>query len=177
MRIMNRNFAHSPGRKSAIRYGFTLVELMLVMSLLVVLTAVALPGLTGWQARLPLDRTVGTIQQACLEARVAAIQTGTTHVVQLSIEKSELRMCPHGAVGSQGEHSAFELGQDIAAIELTDLEGHNVTRLLFSPGGISSAARINITDDHNRRVLLKLDRLTGMVGLEESSTNTKGNEL
>ncbi len=157
--------------------GFTLLEVVLVVSLLLVLTAVALPGLAGWQARLPLDQAVATIQQACLEARVAAIQTGTTRVVKLSVEHPELRLGLKKGVGSREEYSLFELGQDIASIEFLDLEGSNVSRLLFYPDGTSSAAQITVTDDHQRQVLLRLDRLTGIVRLEEPSTNTTGNEL
>jgi prepilin-type N-terminal cleavage/methylation domain-containing protein len=158
------------------RCGFTLLELVLVVGLLLVVTAVALPGIAGWQARLPLDRAVAAIQHTCLEARVLAIQTGTTHVVQLSEQKSEVYMFPTGVIENQGEQPKFPPGQDIATFDFLDSEGHNLTRLLFYPDGTSSSAQIAVTDENEHQTLLILDRLTGMVGLKESSINHNGSE-
>ena len=158
------------------RCGFTLLELVLVIGLLLVVTAVALPGIAGWQARLPLDRAVAAIQHTCLEARVLAIQTGTTHAVQLSKQKSEVYMFPTGVVKNRKRQPEFPLGQDIVTFDFLDSEGHKLTRLLFYPDGTSSSAQIAVTDENEHQTVLILDRLTGMLGLKESSTNHNGSK-
>lgn len=56
--------------------GFTLMELLLVLSVLIALMAVTLPGVLRWHRHFPLEQATSLLQQQLQETRLGAIQTG-----------------------------------------------------------------------------------------------------
>jgi len=85
-------------------------------------------------------------------------------------------MFPTGVIDHQRVPPPFSPGQTRATFEFIDNDGHNLTRLLFYPDGTASSAYIVVTDENDQQALLVLDRLTGMVGLEDSSNRLNGRE-
>lgn len=76
---MNRNVKHK--RRQA---GFSLVELMVVVSIMSVLLAIAGYNYAGWAKRQKVEAFTRSLQAAVSEARMSALQTSTTHCFYLS---------------------------------------------------------------------------------------------
>lgn len=78
--------------------GVTLLEVMVVIAIIGVLSAMAVPNLRAWRSDQRLRSTARMIADAMSLARAEALRTGNRHIVFL--------------------------GQDIAGTPLTDVDGH-----------------------------------------------------
>lgn len=76
------------------RRGFTLVELLLVLALLVVVAALAAPGLSGPWSGQRLRDAAGTVRNEVAQARLAALRSGVPHGVWLEPGGGWLRVAP-----------------------------------------------------------------------------------
>lgn len=79
---------------ASMRRGFTLVELMLVMAVLVVIAAFAIPAIKGPLDNYRLRKSADKIRSAFASARAAAARTGMTHVFQYKPETGEYTIEP-----------------------------------------------------------------------------------
>ena len=77
------------------RRGATLIELLLVLIIIGILTAIVEPRLRGFTDRLAVDRAALEIASAHRRARISAILQ--SRVVELTISAAELSMRPRGA--------------------------------------------------------------------------------
>lgn len=152
----------------SVRHGFTLLEVMLTLSLLLVLASATLPAISGWQARIPLDHATAQVQQICQQARTSAILTGTTWTVYTPGRSREWRSQAVDELVIDPSPVTHHLGGDIESVQVTDLQQNTLRRLMFYPGGTTSAARIKLTDQHERETSLMLDRRTGTVATEST---------
>jgi prepilin-type N-terminal cleavage/methylation domain-containing protein len=158
------------------RQGFTLIELMLVVGLLLVLAVVALPGIAGWQSRLPLDRGMSELQTVCQKARIGAIETGVTHVLELTASGTEGAVLAPANAAQTPDLFEFHLGPQITSLLVQDMNETQMTRLYFYPSGNSSSAQLLLTDTDGNRAKMFLDRLTGMLIGEHTLNRTTGLE-
>lgn len=63
------------------RTGFTLIEIMIVVSLLGVIIAIAIPAMGQWSSNARLKAASRKIEKAFNTARLEAIRTGNNHIV------------------------------------------------------------------------------------------------
>src|SRR3954467_5621257 len=80
--------------------GVTLVELCLVLALLVVIGAVAIPAMGGAFARASLRGGCDTLRAAWSKGRMAAIQKGQTFVFRCEPRGSQFQVIPLDQIGS-----------------------------------------------------------------------------
>lgn len=80
--------------------GLTLVEVCLVLALLVVIAAVAIPAMGGAFARASLRGSCDTLRAAWSKARMAAIQKGETYVFRCEPRGSRFQIVPLDQVGA-----------------------------------------------------------------------------
>ena len=76
------------------RAGFTLVEVMAVMAVLVILAAVLGPTLTGMNRGTRVKAAADTIRARANDARAAAVGGNKTYRLALSSDNSQLRIAP-----------------------------------------------------------------------------------
>lgn len=82
------------------RHGFTLLELMLVMVVLVIMASLALPSLGRILEGQKVDRGADLVRAALGDARVQAIRTGRVHAFVCQPGSSAMMVVPLDQLGS-----------------------------------------------------------------------------
>ncbi|WP_164103087.1 pilus assembly FimT family protein [Candidatus Laterigemmans baculatus] len=75
--------------------GFTLLELLLALAVMVALGAVAIPGIFGVLANRQLARGGSGLRVAMVQARLEAMRTGRTQVMRFELGGSRYQVVPH----------------------------------------------------------------------------------
>lgn len=84
-----RSPPRAPGRRA-----FTLAEILLVLAVLVVIAAFAVPAVKGSLDNYRLRKSADTIRSAFATARATAARTGVTHIFQYTPETAEYTIQP-----------------------------------------------------------------------------------
>lgn len=81
-------------RRFGLREGFTLLELLLVLSILAVLAGLAIPTFESMISSRRLQQSVDKLQNQLLEARVEAMRTGQAQVFRATIHGNSYSITP-----------------------------------------------------------------------------------
>jgi prepilin-type N-terminal cleavage/methylation domain-containing protein len=79
--------------------GLTLIEILLVLALLVIISAIAIPTLLGSFSRASLYSGGDLLRGAWAKARLAAMQSGQTHAFRYELNGSRFQIASIGALG------------------------------------------------------------------------------
>lgn len=90
------------------RRGLTLIEVLLVLSLLVVIGAIAVPLLEGSFSRAALYGSADLLRGAWAKARQAAMQSGETHVFRFEPKGSRFQIVALPALDAPENELALE---------------------------------------------------------------------
>jgi type II secretion system protein H len=129
------------------RKAFTLPELMLVIALAGILTALALPLLSGAMDRIEVEGALNRLIAAHQRARIMAITRG--QVVLLSIDSTRLIISSQGGTDSLWS----DIGPASAGVELAG----PARQFTFSPQGITlglSNATLQLSRGSSTRALV-----------------------
>jgi prepilin-type N-terminal cleavage/methylation domain-containing protein len=132
-----RHAAESAGRG---HQGLTLVEVILVLALLVVIGAVSAPLLEGSFSRAGLQSAADVVRGAWSKARIAALQSGQTHV---------FRFEPHGGrfqvvlINDLGLPASNDLQPQIPGTEQRPVDMLRLSRSRLPDGVFFAAADIS----------------------------------
>jgi type II secretion system protein H len=129
------------------RKAFTLPELMLVIALAGILTALALPLLSGAMDRIEVEGALNRLIAAHQRARIMAITRG--QVVLLSIDSTRLIISSQGGTDSLWS----DIGPASAGVELAG----PARQFTFSPQGITlglSNATLQLSRGSTTRALV-----------------------
>lgn len=77
-----------------VRKAFTLAEILLVLAVLVVIAAFAVPAVNGSLENYRLRKSADTIRSAFANARATASRTGVTHIFQYTPESAQYTIQP-----------------------------------------------------------------------------------
>lgn len=127
--------------------GFTIVELLLALAILVTLAALAVPSFTGLLADRRVLRAGDQVRIEFMQARLAAMRGGRTYMVQLSTETHQLRVLPWvdandmtEALDQTGGSSALLTGGNAMVAAMQDVDVAAQTREVELPQGVTIAA-------------------------------------
>lgn len=81
-------------RRSKVCAGFTLVELLLVLALLAGMAALVVPSFSGLLADRGLARAGDQLRVAMMQARLSAMRSGRTYMMQFRQGSGEMRTLP-----------------------------------------------------------------------------------
>jgi general secretion pathway protein H len=167
--------------------GFTLVELIIVLVLLSVATALVVPRLAGSLGRMNAESTARRISSALRFARSHAVTEKVsylaifdmdTHTLSVmatprSDEKESDEADPDDTDSNNAEISGpqgpmvYILSDGIRFKEGVPLDGETVTTgafvMGFFPGGGTTGGKVILQDDRERVFSVVLDRITGSV--------------
>jgi len=176
--------------RPSFRRGFTLLELMLVIGILVAISAIALPTVTRSFSNQSLVKAADRVRVSMGQARVRAIRTGQIHAVgylpgrgwidvasldQLPTIASKIgRRLQDQAGGLTSDYDddllpgrvTFVAGQTYVDARAFDAgagtaDGNSFRTILFYPDGTSQDARLTLQNENGRFVDVTLRGLTG----------------
>lgn len=159
------------------RPAFTLFELLLVLSLLILMASLGLPAIGSWIERTQIDRATGVVVQFASEAKRRAIEDGEAWSIRYSASGSKLHLArsSSGASGVSKANARIAgrttsqfsdqdektLGRDIV-VQFSHIGTQiKLGELQVSPLGAITPASISIF--HSDRLVQSLvtERLTG----------------
>lgn len=171
--------------------GFTLVELLLVLSLVVMLAAMVAPSLTGTLGRVRLDAAAEAVRIAWVDARLEAMRSGEPVAFQCQLGTGRYTVSKlvdasiAGAVPDEGAGGSTTLAddehEDLGAVTFVQLSAGNpltavvdpavAACLVFHPDGATDDAWAIVESADGRRRRITLRGLTGAARVQEVSAS------
>ncbi len=173
--------------------GFTLVELLLVLALVVMLAALVSPSLSGTLEKVRLDAAAEQVRTAWIDARLEAMRGGESVAFQCRLGEgfytlSTLADATAAQAGSEEVADQAKLADDdyeelggVTFVQLSLGDGTDPTVdpavpacLVFRPDGATddAFAIIQTPDGRQRRITLR--GLTGAARIEDGSSGAGG---
>lgn len=141
------------------RLGFTLVELLLTLAILVTVTAVSIPAMRRSQQDAALREGLDLVKSRLMQARLAAMDLGEPTSFAVRIDHSTFRI-------------QLERSQPVITVSLPDgvrfvaegkRSGEWSLPIWFFPNGTAMDAAITLSDDRQQTQTVVVRRLTGAV--------------
>jgi prepilin-type N-terminal cleavage/methylation domain-containing protein len=140
--------ARRPANHHGLHHGLTLVEVVLVLALLVVISAISIPLLEGSLSRAALHSGGDLLRGAWAKARLAAMQSGQMYVFRFEPGGSRFQIVTLGTLGAPEGNELAPLDPD-AKSDATGIVRLSQNRLpdgiIFTGGDVSSSAQVLAT--------------------------------
>lgn len=158
------------------RRGFTLMELMIVLTLIAILSALILPEMRGTLEESLLRAGARQLVDACGIAYSRAVSAGQTHRLELDPKTGKYRVERLGALeGSGARPEAYLAGAEGVvdrriAVELRTLEGSEsalANGVHFYSDGTAQAAEFVLQDRQGFRLRIKVNPITSRAQVSE----------
>jgi prepilin-type N-terminal cleavage/methylation domain-containing protein len=156
------------------RPGFSILELLVVLTLMAILAAISVPSLRRWQASLPLEQSASAIQQLAARVRLDALRSGRP--ARLTLDPSGLLFTPTVSLTANREVLPLRLPDGIRCRLLSGderkssalLRSDGRLELVFHPDGTATPAGLVLSDSGGGSLCVVLGRLTGSVSVVPS---------
>ncbi|MFM7058681.1 MAG: Tfp pilus assembly protein FimT/FimU [Planctomycetota bacterium] len=156
------------------RHGFSILELLVVLTLMAILVAISVPSLRRWQASLPLERSASAVQQLVAKVRLDALRSGRPS--RLTLDSAGLLFTPVVSPAAARELFPLRLPDNIRCQPTPQDEqpSSKVLRtdgrleLVFHADGTATPASLLLRDSAGRSLTLLLRRLNGSVSILQS---------
>jgi prepilin-type N-terminal cleavage/methylation domain-containing protein len=192
---MRRIAADNSKNRRRSQRGYTLLELLFVLTILVILAALALPRVMGMYESHQLQTAVENVRAHLAASRMRAIDTGLVYQFRYEPNGQRFSVTPFEAAeghslptleGTLPESFRFEstdddlistLSQSSTSLTGESLAGSSTLNqqllILFVPDGSATEATLDVVDEQNRFVRLSVRGLTGAVtvgGIQQRSS-------
>ena len=150
----------------SLRRGFSLVELLLVLSLMVVLTSLTLPGVLRWQNGVGMERALSLLQVQLQETRLSAIKTGESWTLVLPQNGRPGQRHQNAESVLVDKRHEFNWPTGISCLN-TETQTSEIA-IICHPDGTVTAYTLQFKDAHGQQTMLQIDRLTGAASIVNS---------
>jgi prepilin-type N-terminal cleavage/methylation domain-containing protein len=149
-----------------LRRGFSLVELLLVLSLMVVLTSLTLPGVLRWQNGVGIERALSLLQVQLQETRLCAIKSGESWTLVLPQNGRPGQRLQNAMSATLEKRHEFNWPAGISCLN-TETQTSEIA-IICHPDGTVTACTLQFIDAHGQQTMLQIDRLTGAASIVNS---------
>jgi prepilin-type N-terminal cleavage/methylation domain-containing protein len=179
-------FTFHVSRSTSLRRAFTLIEIMIVVSIMGIVMAMSVPMVYKVWRKAPMRQAVKDIVEICSHARARAIMQGAITEVVLHPKENRLELAGAGSAplmantqggevplstpAASGSGLSAQLSPDII-IETLDVNMSGVefndydqVRIRFYPNGVSDEMRMILFDGRNR-MGIELEITTGLANV------------
>ena len=142
------------------QHGFTLLEILVVLAIAGLITALALPMMTGSQARADTRAAAREIAAALRMTRVLAMTDGATEAFQIDTAKGTFR------AGSTGSPRRVPKGiQLVLVTTIGDRVSDSAGSIRFFADGTSSGGGVKLAKGDNGEIV-RVDWMTGRISID-----------
>jgi prepilin-type N-terminal cleavage/methylation domain-containing protein len=148
--------------RSSIRHGFTLLEVMLVVVIILIATGIAIPSFRGTLGSTRMKDAVRSTVRVARYARSMAI----LHQEDCTLSFATNRIMLSSESGTLAERRLPD------EIEITNFEnladnGENDRKVIYYSSGMNDGFELTMADEKNRRYTITCDPITGTVEVED----------
>jgi prepilin-type N-terminal cleavage/methylation domain-containing protein len=156
-------------------HGFTLMEIMAVVSLMALLVMGSIPFVYRMLHRDPLNQAINSITEACGGARASAILRGAPASLRINLENRTLRVVANagrsrtsGATTTPGVsatdwHIPAEVIIETLDVNFIETKEERETQITFYPNGICDEFTVVLFwPDKNQHQKISLDIITSL---------------
>ena len=150
--------------------GFTLIECMAVLAVLIVLMSVCIPGITNWIQRNELATTESELERIIAESNRMAIHSGVKQFVEFDPQSRRLTIKPMNDSRNESkrpmdapEMMSFRFSSSVQIQFVSSQTQEIISGLTLSPDGTISPGRIKILHSSGMDSLWKTHRQTGSI--------------
>lgn len=180
-------------RRPPRRAGYTMLEMVVVMALLVIIGSVVLPTLAGFTGNVKVKGAGDAVKARLMEARLNAMEQGRPYVFSISPDGLKMRVAPddtvEGEVGADGQEvptsvTTEELPSDITLKVSPPQDGAgpgttadgNTLVITFQPDGTCAedSAVLFVQESGVTGVVVTVRGLTGAVILSKPTAANGG---
>ena len=147
------------------RAGFTLLELMLVMAIMAIGTALVLPSVEGGFTSREVNRAARRLAALMHHLRGEAVVTGHPTLLRINQYDNTIETVGGGRWDTFSDRAAIE------SVKGASPAGDGVWDIQFFPNGSNSGGQVVLVNRYDRtrnRFLVTLDPLVGTVELSEA---------
>ncbi len=151
--------------------GFSLVEVLVVVAILTIIAAIAVPSVSNWLSSLKYKETAWDILSKSRLARQLAITKNREHRVEFDMDGRRYRVTegnePSGSTAWTQIRPWKSLDQQVNWATGQACDGNTDTNVTFYPNGTADAATICILDsDNTQRYRVVVTSRSGRVRIE-----------
>lgn len=156
------------------RRGFTILETMLVLALIVVVAAIAIPSIESMYSGVKLTSAADAVRSQWAEARARAAEDGIAYRFSVIPQSGKFKVAPdrQDEATNDGEDAPLvfegELPGGVLFADATDLNGESdgeyQSLVVFMPDGTArNDIEVGFRANGTRTLILRLRGLTGAV--------------
>ena len=165
--------------------GFTLLELIIVLIIIGIASALVVPRLVGGMGSLDVRTASGKVAASLRYARSQAVSQKINYTAVFDLERKRLTIIPSSESAGEGDEDGAEVGKESAGIQgkTYDLPGRvffervsegneymsdeeidaEIFRIGFYPSGGSDGGEIALVNERGKRYTVRVDIITGTV--------------
>jgi len=151
--------------------AFTLIEIMLVIGILAIVMAMAIPPIYRGMSKEPMRQAVSGVMDACTAARGAAILEGKTVAVvfhpqthTFAAEGGSVSQKPGASLSGQISDS---IGIEMLDVNLLEYREAEVARVRFFPNGTCDEFTLILHSDKGEWRKLSMEPTTGIITMSD----------
>ena len=168
MTSKSQNFCRHLKSAKAVRAGFTLVELLLTLAVLVTISTVAMVPIAKWQKSMPLDQSIAILQQELSTTRLMAIDEAARYSITFDAESNSFdRKCT--SAGNDVGVQSFQLMPGVRFVVSSDSPAKS-QHILFQSDGTVTDGVVVLQDSNGVQAAIRMERLTGMIRVTDVAT-------